>query len=376
MIIRLTGEDFEFHYGFINWRNKVILDIGADFGSTAECFLACGATKVYAIEGNENFYSKLVEFAKGKQIVPIKKFINSPNDFIDLFNNFKADIIKIDCEECEVHFLDIPGDIIRSTKEYVIECHSPNILSKMLDRLKNLGYDIATVKNLSNIISLIHAIRGTNMNSQQRDKKTQDTIDEFTRIYYGPVSWPSVFWLGIPIQKNPSDLWIYQEIIFEIKPDIIIETGTFTGGSTLFMAHICDIIGKGKIISIDTEPQSPPKHNRIIYLHGSSISEEIVSEVKKNVQQNDKVLVILDSVHNKDYVLKEMTSYAGLVSIGSYLIVEDTCINNNPVFPGFGPGPMEAIQYFLETNRSFLSDLSKEKFFLTFNPKGYLKRIS
>jgi len=203
-------------------------------------------------------------------------------------------------------------------------------------------------------------------------------IDWFHELYYNSKekTWFNTFWLGVLSQKCPLDLWIYQEIIYELKPDTIIECGTADGGTALFLASICDLINNGKIITIDIgKIKKRPNHRRITYLIGSSVSEEIIRKVGKLIKENNKVMVILDSDHNKEHILKELKIYGELVTKGSYLIVEDTNINGHPVRSGFGPGPMEAVKQFLKENKNFIVDRSKEKFYLTFNPKGYLNKI-
>jgi len=118
-----------------------------------------------------------------------------------------------------------------------------------------------------------------------------------------------------------------------------------------------------------------PKHKRINYVIGSSTSKETVGCIEKFIDDKDKVMVILDSDHRKNHVIKELRIYSRYVSKGYYLIVEDSNINGHPVLKVFGPGPMEAIDEFLVENANFVVDTSREKFYLTFNPKGYLKRI-
>lgn len=200
-------------------------------------------------------------------------------------------------------------------------------------------------------------------------------INEFHEHYYynsGRISW-----MGIHVLKSPMDLWIYQEIFYELQPDLLIECGTFTGGSALFYASLFDIIGNGKIITIDIDDTPKrPEHERITYLHGSSISEEIISKIKNEVKNKKTVIVILDSDHHKEHVLKELLIYKDFVTRGSYLIIEDTNMNNHPVNPDLGPGPMEAVKEFLEINRNFEIDKSREKLLLTYNKNGYLKKIS
>ncbi len=204
-------------------------------------------------------------------------------------------------------------------------------------------------------------------------KLKKSITDQFHTLFYDSRIWRTIFWLGIPTAKCPLDLWIYQEIFFEVKPDIIIECGTSFGGSALYFASICDLIDNGKVITIDIEDkEGRPKHKRITYLLGSSTSEDIVEKVTALIRNEEKVLVILDSDHTKQHVLSELGIYSKFVSKGSYLIVEDSNINGHPVSPEFGPGPMEAINEFLKENKDFISDRSKEKFYLTFNPKGYL----
>ncbi len=203
----------------------------------------------------------------------------------------------------------------------------------------------------------------------------KEVILRFHRFYYNSEVWLRTFWFGIPTQKTPLDLFIYQEIVNEIKPNIIIETGTKYGGSALFLAHMLDILKKGRVITIDIEKEKVPEHKRINYVIGSSVSDEVIRAVKAQIKNKQKVMVILDSDHHESYVLKELNVYSKLVTKGSYLIVEDTNINGNPVLPGFGPGPMEAVKEFLKENRDFIIDKSREKLYLTFNPQGYLKKI-
>lgn len=211
-------------------------------------------------------------------------------------------------------------------------------------------------------------------------KLEKDVVDQFHKLYYNSQtfheSWGNTFWLGTPTQKCPLDTWIYQEIIFEVKPDVIIECGTKYGGSALFLASICDLLNHGEVITIDIEDKkNKPQHKRIKYLLGSSTSKEIVEQVKKLTNGKNKILVILDSDHSKNHVLKELKIYSKSVTKDSYIIVEDTNINGHPVYPDFGPGPMEAVKEFLIEDKNFIVDKSKEKFYLTFNPSGYLKKI-
>lgn len=205
----------------------------------------------------------------------------------------------------------------------------------------------------------------------------KNIINEFNRTYYNSMVWGNgrTTWLGTTILKCPTDVWIYQEILYDLKPDIIIETGTFNGGSALFLASILDLIGNGDIITIDIEDRKDrPQHKRISYLLGSSVSKEVLDDIEKRISNKQKVMVILDSDHRKNHVLNELRLYNKFVTSNSYLIVEDSNVNGHPVQTDFGPGPMEAIEEFLRESKDFTVDNDKEKFLLTFNPKGYLKK--
>jgi cephalosporin hydroxylase len=203
-----------------------------------------------------------------------------------------------------------------------------------------------------------------------------ETITDFHRLYYQTGTWAySTNWMGVPVYKCPLDMWVYQDIIYAVKPDLIIETGTAHGGSALFMAHILDLIGQGLVLTIDTlANEKRPQHSRIVYLQGSSIEQVILDAVTVYAKAAKKIMVILDSDHTKDHVLKEMNAYWSYVTQGSYLIVEDTNVNGHPIEWNLGPGPMEAIHEFIASNHHFLVDYTCERYLMTCNSNGYLRR--
>jgi len=203
----------------------------------------------------------------------------------------------------------------------------------------------------------------------------KNVIDNFHKAYYNSGVYQFTEWEGIRIYKYPSDLFLYQEIIMKNKPDIIIETGTLYGGSALFFARLFDILGNGKVISIDIVKKDFPKHHRISYAKSDSTNAKLISELKLECA-GKKVMVILDSDHSKTHVLKELKIYNELVTKGQYMIVEDSNINGHPVYESFGGGPMEAIEEFMKDNNDFKIDTKLEnKFLITANPSGYLKKI-
>ena len=165
-------------------------------------------------------------------------------------------------------------------------------------------------------------------------------------------------------------------MIHETKPDLIIECGTSRGGSAYFFANICDLLGHGRIVTIDVEIlPGRADHPRITYLHGSSTDDKIVQQVKDMAKSCQSVMVILDSDHSEDHVANELEKYHALVTKGNYLVVEDSNVNGHPVWPMHGPGPMEAILKFIKNNPQFQVDKARERHLVTFNPMGYLKRI-
>lgn len=202
--------------------------------------------------------------------------------------------------------------------------------------------------------------------------------DAYHKWFYGQdeSTWKTAKWLGVEIEKSPMDLQVYQELLYETKPDVLIEAGTYKAGSAYFFACIFDLIGHGKVLTIDiVDYPGKPVHPRVTYLTGSSTSEEMVAKVKGLIRPGDKVMVVLDSDHHKSHVLKEIQLYSPLVTVGSYLVVEDTNINGHPVLPKYGAGPWEAVAEFLRSNRDFVADETRERYGFTFNPGGWLKRV-
>lgn len=207
-------------------------------------------------------------------------------------------------------------------------------------------------------------------------RKWEDVRDDFHRYYYATAEDPT--WGGYPCMKVPGDLLMYQEIICQTRPEVIIETGTAYGGSALFLATVCDMISCGQVITVDLPRQNHlklPEHPRITYLLGNSVEPRIFREINKLVG-NKSTMVILDSDHSYEHVRDELHTYFPFVSQGKYLIVEDTNIGGNPVAPHLGLGPMAAVREFVKNHPYFKVDKSRERFYMTYNPDGYLLRTS
>jgi cephalosporin hydroxylase len=206
----------------------------------------------------------------------------------------------------------------------------------------------------------------------------QEIIDGFHKIYYdaSTYTWSATRWLGTPVLKNPLDLWVMQEIVYENRPDLVIETGTYLGGAALYFAHLFDLLGRGRVVTIDIKDYPErAKHRRVEFLLGSSTDPEIVKKVEKLVRPLDKVMVTLDSDHRAAHVREELRIYSRFVTKDQYLIVEDTNVNGHPVQPAFGPGPREAVEEFLRQRPEFTADHMREKHILTHNPRGWLRRV-
>lgn len=193
-------------------------------------------------------------------------------------------------------------------------------------------------------------------------------------FYYRDEVWTENTWMGHKLMKLPFDLWTYQEIIYRTKPDIIVETGTFEGGSAQYFAGLFDLMGAGKVITVDIDARAQPPHHRIEYLSGSSTAPEIFADVKSMIPADARVMVVLDSDHSEKHVREELALYAALVTPGCYLVVEDTNVNGHPVSRSHGPGPMEAVRAFMPDDR-FATDAKCERHGFSFYPSGWLVRL-
>jgi len=201
------------------------------------------------------------------------------------------------------------------------------------------------------------------------------TLRRASRIVYKWGAWARTSWLGAQVVKNPLDLWVLQEIVAETQPDVIVETGTFRGGSALYFASICELLGSGEVISIDVKPEDPdyPRHPRIVYLSGRCSTDPALVEEVRRLIGGRRAMVVLDSDHSEAYVGAELEAYGPVVGLGCYLVVEDT--NVDVVRKDLAPGPLRAVEKFLQRSSEFEVDLEREKWVITFNPRGYLRRV-
>lgn len=199
-------------------------------------------------------------------------------------------------------------------------------------------------------------------------------------------------WLGVPIIQMPADIMATQEVIFETKPDIIIETGVARGGSVIFMAAMQKLLGDGIVIGVDIDIR---QHNRdsienslfsdrIKLIEGPSTDPNILKNISTYIKKDSKVMVVLDSDHSRKHVLNECLSYSKFVTKGNYLIVADTLMGfydeeNAPKERSMhwfaGNEPLSAIKDFFDENNNFIVDPEiNGKLVLSSSPRGYLRR--
>ena len=226
-----------------------------------------------------------------------------------------------------------------------------------------------------------------NMSKDMKFKKLGQQWFDISLKYEYPYHFT---WLGRPIIQYPQDILIIQELIWKIKPDLVIETGIARGGSLIFTASILELIGKGNVIGIDIDIR---KHNReeiekhslfkrIKMIEGSSIDKKIIKEVFNLAKGKKKIMVLLDSFHTHDHVLEELKLYSPLVNKDSYLVIFDTVVEDMPEnsFPNRpwnkGNNPKTAVKEFLNKNNRFKIDVNIEnKLMITSSPSGFLKCI-
>lgn len=209
-----------------------------------------------------------------------------------------------------------------------------------------------------------------------------DFFTEYHKWYYNTEVWKRQYWRGVEVQKFIFDVWNYQEIIFDLKPDLILEIGTYKGGSALMFHDLLrNVNKKGIVVTVDISHElSKPNIDGIKglkLLEGDSISLEMAKAMELYIKDSGRVFAILDGNHQKEQVFKEMVIMNELLKEGDYLVVEDGNINGNPVLPGWGAGPKEAIDDFFRIYPdSFKHDYDRErKFRITCAPEGYLIKL-
>lgn len=203
-------------------------------------------------------------------------------------------------------------------------------------------------------------------------------LRRWMRRYHTQVLFDKITWMGLTARKMVLDAWVYQQIIYETKPEIIIEIGNAEGGSTRYLANLLDLMGSGEVIGVDIDHSIFQGHHpRVKLVTGDSLAPETLARVEE-IARGRRGLVIHDGDHSREHVLADLKAYAGFVQVGGYLIVEDTVIDLFRAGDGLGSvnGPLGAVEQFVKEDARFRVDPEREYLQLTFNPRGYLKRVA
>lgn len=237
--------------------------------------------------------------------------------------------------------------------------------------LRQVGFTIDYLRKLPGAALALHSYRPSGSESE-----------EYHKWFFNTFVWKKTTWMGVDCWKSPSDMWNYQEILFDLKPSLVIEFGTAHGASALFFASIMRQIGEPfKVLSVDiNHSRLNPAARRdpdVLFVKSSSTVPAIAEQIQQLKSEfPGKIFAILDSDHSMNHVLAEMKLVRPLLSTGDYLIVEDSMLNGHPNLPGWGPGPYEAIEaYEQEFPNDYTHDFEREnKFGWTFAPYGFLTR--
>jgi cephalosporin hydroxylase len=251
--------------------------------------------------------------------------------------------------------------------------------SACLSRIWHVAYGILIVV----LLALVSRLQGDreSLFRQISDHVARDQVELAARFQDSLIrhtdNFERVTWLGHPVWQSVMDLWTLQETIAEVRPALLIECGTWKGGSALFAAHLFDLMGQGTVISVDIKKFHDLSHPRITFLIGDCASEDVVTRIRAVAENVEgPILVMLDSDHSAEHVSKELRAYAPLVTLGSFLHVQDGVIDLQRQFVDARPGPLRAIEDFLSANPAFQADSARSaRFLITHHPKGWLRRV-
>lgn len=279
------------------------------------------------------------------------------------------------------HPLALDREIAMKYVTYLVEKRIADLPQTRLDFCALAGYHPKLLYNNPHVESIEKIFRDQSSIERLGDM----TLRDYLRYHYYYIHQGYRYgaprlqqkWLGHDIIKTPMDCWVYQEMIFETRPDYVIELGVMFGGATHFYASILDLVGHGEVLGIDVSLAKArgPDNKRIRYLEGSSTAPSMVEQVRKIVE-GKRVLVIADSDHEKNHVLAEVRAYAPMVHVGGYFVVEDSLNDSMGFHPVPNEGPQAAAHAFLAENDGFVIDRRwGERYVMTLNPDGFLLRV-
>lgn len=411
---------------------QTVFDIGANSGLFSLLAINKGAKKVYAFEPNEESLINLKSVTKdlNVEIVPKAvytkdedlKFYIDPNNttigsiseehikkinassvekitvpaislktFIKENNIDKVSMVKMDIEGAEYDVIEnLDSDTFDKIDSFLIEFHNnENKRVKIItDKLIEQGYHIDQIRNqnsknndqikdryLESPIGTIYAKKLSVFPKTYIKHTVDESNINLHDVYNGHFR---VQYKGVPYLKCPMDYVLYQMLIMDIQPDLIIEVGTLNGGGALYYADLLYLLGKGEVHTINLHnevyDQKVFNHGQIKFFYEGFDAYDI----EKNTKGFNKILVIDDASHTYEDVLKTLNKFSSVVSKDSYFIVEDGVVSFTGAADRYGGGPRKAIEEFLQSNEDFIIDRNLCDFFgtnATFNPDGYLKRI-
>lgn len=252
----------------------------------------------------------------------------------------------------------------------------------MKEKNKSKDFSFPSKKEIRNLQK--HILREKDKNVDQLKKASREWL---IAHWENKLSY-EINWLGMPIIQTAEDMIIMQEIIFDVKPDFILEMGIAHGGSLIYYASLLKMLGRGRVIGVDIDIREHNKNllekhpmiDRIELIQASSVSKNTYNIIRRKIPQKAKVIVILDSNHEREHVLKEMELYSSLVSKNSYLVVCDTIASQlaglrHSKEDFLTNNPMQAVNIFMKKNPGkFIIDEKREKLFITYFPRGFLKK--
>jgi len=202
----------------------------------------------------------------------------------------------------------------------------------------------------------------------------QAFADAFHRRFFKQWNTYARRWMGVRIVKYPQDLFLYHDLIYQNKPDIIIESGAYLGGGSIFFASMCDLVGHGHVLSVDRRDlPGRPAHPRLTYIIGRTTAVDTQARIRDLVKDKT-VMVVLDSDHRSAHVKRELTHYGPMVTPGQFLVVEDTMLGTVIPWKYSPDSPAIAVQWYLARHPEFEVVPLEDRYLVSMAPGGWLRR--